>query len=169
MINSKELINKYLDLIKKFSFKEVLDLGCGNCKILIELNEEKVKLTGVDLKEIKPNKFKNFKFIKEDIKNFKFNKEYDLIIINFVLHFLKKEEAYSLLNKIKQSTSKNGLNLISCLTYRDPFFKEGNFYPNLNELKIIYKDWEIIKCDEDFTEIEQHDSLKPHQHNITII
>jgi hypothetical protein len=81
--------------------------------------------------------------VHEDILNYNFKETYDLINCSFVLHFLKKD-ARNILNKIKNSTTLNGINLIITFIDQGDFtnIHEG-FFRN-NELKELYFDWDII-------------------------
>ncbi|MBU3957868.1 MAG: class I SAM-dependent methyltransferase, partial [Nanoarchaeota archaeon] len=84
MIKTKEMISQYVKLLKP---KEVLDLGCGKGKISLRFAEMGANVTGVDKREEKYIHEK-FNFVRQDIKDFKFSKNFDLIITSFVFHFL---------------------------------------------------------------------------------
>lgn len=47
--------------------------------------------------------------------------------------------------------------------------KPENFYPSLKLLKVIYSKWKVISEIQDFTEIENHDNLDEHRHNLIIL
>ncbi|MFZ3077485.1 MAG: methyltransferase domain-containing protein [Candidatus Aenigmatarchaeota archaeon] len=139
MIRTKEMISQYVKLLKP---KEVLDLGCGNGKISLRFAEMGANITGVDKREEK-YAYEKFNFVHQDIRDFKFNKEYDLIIASFVLHFLNNFEATEIIKKIKVNTEIGGYNFLICLSKKDDFYKKENFYPNPSELKGLYSDWEM--------------------------
>lgn len=167
MIKTKELIPKYLAELEKFPINSVLDLGCGNGRLSLEFAKKGIKVTGID-KINKGISNENFKFIQEDIKNFKYDKKYDLIISSLILHFFKKEGAIKIIEEMKNNTEYEGFNFLICMSNEDDCskVKPENFYPSLELLKQIYTGWKIIKFDKDFTEIEEHDNLEPHQHNL---
>ena len=167
MIKPKEVIDEFLKGIEP---KSVLDLGCGLGRVSLRFAEKGIKVKGVDSKERKTNN-ENFKFIKRDIREFAFEEKYDLIIASLILHFLKKEEALAMIERMKDNTQKCGFNFLVCLSDKDDCSKQkpGNFYPNGNDIRRIYSDWGLIKFDQDFTEIEEHDNLKPHRHNIILL
>jgi len=132
MIKTKELIPKYLAELEKFSIKSILDLGCGNGRLSLQFAKKGIKVTGVD-KINKGISNENFKFIQEDIKNFKYDKKYDLIISSLVLHFFKKETATRIIEEVKNNTEENGCNFLICMSNEDDFSKTKpeNFYPDL--------------------------------------
>ncbi|VVB78138.1 Trans-aconitate 2-methyltransferase [uncultured archaeon] len=165
MINTNDLTSDY---IRDLNPKEVLDLGCGKGRISLMFLKKGSNVVGVDKKTNEICQ-KNFKFINSDILDFKIDKKYDLIIASLVLHFLEKSDAIRIIRDIKENTSENGYNLLLCLSKKDDFYKKGNFYPDLDEVKKIYSDWKIVKSTQDFTPIEEHGGLKPHRHNIVFV
>lgn len=162
MIRTKEMISQYAKLLKP---KEVLDLGCGKGKISLRFAEMGANVTGVDKREEKYS-YERFNFVHQDIRDFKFSKNFDLIIASFVLHFLNNSEAIEIIKNIKDYTEIGGYNFLICLSEKDNFYKKENFYPNSNELKSLYSGWKIIKFNQGFTPIEEHDNLKQHRHNL---
>lgn len=162
MIRIKEMISQYAKLLKP---KEVLDLGCGKGNISLRFAETGANITGVDKREEK-YVHKNFNFIRQDIRDFKFSKNYDIVVASFILHFLNNSEATKIIKKIKKHTEIGGYNFLVCLTQKDGFYEKEKFYPNSKELKKLYSDWKIIKFNQGFTSIEEHGSLKPHRHNL---
>ncbi len=156
------MILQYVKLLKP---KKVLDLGCGNGKISLRFAEIGANVTGVDKREEKYTHEK-FNFVHQDIRDFIFNKEYDLIIASFVLHFLSNSEALEIIRNIKIHTEIGGYNFLICLSEKDDFYNKEKFYPDSNELKRLYSGWKIIKFNQGFTPIEEHDDLKPHKHNL---
>lgn len=167
MIKINEMIEDYLAVLNNQDLKNILDLGCGKGRLSLRFAEKGIKVTGIDNKQI-PISQNNFNFICQDIRNFEFKEKYGLIIASLVLHFFKKEKAIKIIGEIKEKTKDDGFNLLICLSNKDDFSKQkpDNFYPNEKELKEIYSDWKIINLNQDFTEFEEQDNLKPHQHNI---
>ena len=47
-ITSKDLVKYLIKFYKENDVKSVLDLGCGNCSVVAELNKNNIKATGVD-------------------------------------------------------------------------------------------------------------------------
>jgi len=167
MINQKQLVYEYL---KNLNPKSVLDLGCGKGKKSLRFAEKNISVTGVDKREIKINQ-KKFNFVQQDIRDFKFKEKYDLIIASLVLHFFRKEKAIEIIRKMQENTNRKGFNFLICMSDEDDLSKEKpeNFYTTLKELKEIYKDWNIIKSSQRFTDYEEHGNLKSHRHNLIFL
>jgi len=87
-----------------------------------------------------------------DINTFIPEKSYDIILSTFVLHHLLREKALSIIKLIKDKTSSGGLNALATFTKEGDFYRDkpdtDNFYPNKEELKDLYSDWEILKYTE---------------------
>ena len=47
-ITSEDLVKYLIKFYKENDVKSVLDLGCGNCSVVAELNKNNIKATGVD-------------------------------------------------------------------------------------------------------------------------
>lgn len=163
-------IKRSLKFLENFSPQTVLDLGCGDGSNSLRFAELGAKVTGVDKKRYQINNV-NFNFIETDITNFKFEKNYDLIIACCSLHFLNKQKALRLIKDIKKFTNNKGLNFIVCFSNKDTGAKilPKNFFPTLNELEQIYKNFNILKKVNGFTRLEEHDNLAPHKHNVIIL
>ena len=56
------------------------------------------------------------------------------------------------IEKIQKHTDPDGLNAITVFTKNGDFYKKNpqtdNFYPDANELKELYSDWEILEYEE---------------------
>ena len=167
MIVTKEVVKNFLE---KINPNHILDLGCGSARFSKEFAKKGSIVTGVDKRDLN-FEHKNFNFINSDIRDFKFKEKYDLTIASFILHFFKKAKAKEILKNIKNNAQIGGHNLLVCMSNKDNFYKEKpeNFYPSVQDLKEIYRDWEIIDLLQDFTEFEEHDNLPRHQHNLIIV
>jgi SAM-dependent methyltransferase len=172
MINIKNTKRDFLDFFIEKDFDKVLDLGCNKGYMSKRFANGGAEVLGVDkyLFEIKQ---KNFSFIKEDILNFKFKEEYDLIIASLVLNFLLRRSAISLIEKMKKNTKPKGFNFLICISNEDNLaLGRGRkyFYPSIKEIVQIYgKEWEIIRFLQDFTEFEEHRNSTVHQHNLIFL
>ncbi|MBU2496983.1 MAG: methyltransferase domain-containing protein [Nanoarchaeota archaeon] len=167
MIKTNEFIESYSKILESKSIKTVLDLGCGKGRISLRFARKGIKVDGVDIKDNNIST-ENFTFIQKDFEDFEIAKKYDLIIASFILHFMKKEMAVELISKMKENTQNKGFNFLICMTNLDNSFKRNpeNFYPDIDLLKKLYSDWKLIKYNQDFTELEEHDNLKSHNHNV---
>jgi len=164
-MNTNEVINNCLN---KLSPKKVLDLGIGKGRCSKRFLQKGSIITGVDLVN---TTIPGINFFQCNIKDFKFNQDYDLIIASLVLHFLKLDVSKDIIEKMKESTVSGGYNFILTMNKEDNFFrsKKENFYLNKNDLEKLYPDWEIIQSGDFETDLEKHDDLKPHKHNLSFI
>ena len=161
-----DILKESLD---KLNPKKVLDLGIGKGRCSKRFINDSCKITGVDLKNRGiPDQIS---FVQSNIKEFIFKEKYDLIIASLVLHFLKKETSIRIVENMKKSTEVDGYNFILNFNQKDEcsMNKKDNFYVDEEELKKLYFDWELINSGEFETEVEEHDGLAPHTHNISFI
>ncbi|MDP3917442.1 MAG: methyltransferase domain-containing protein [Nanoarchaeota archaeon] len=170
--------DKGVKLILKYKKSgDVLDLGCGEGRNALFLAKNGFDVTGVDISEEGIKKFKtiaennglNVRSFVKDIKNFNFDKKYDVIISNATLHFLKENEIKKIIKKVKENTKKDGLNVINVFTEENPNKNFPYLFKN-GELKSHYSDWEILGYKEGISEIQKHGKLgKPHRHGFSVI
>lgn len=151
-------ISKILDHKKSGS---VLDIGAGEGHNALFLAKAGFEVTAEDISRIGVEKIR--KSAKEngitinaevkDIRTENFNRNFDVMVCAFVLHNIPKEEALSLIEKMKEHTNVDGLNVISTFTENGDFYRNHphlsrNFYPKVGELKDMYSDWEILDYQE---------------------
>ena len=156
------------EILKYKKQGSVLDLGCGKGKNAIFLAENGFKVEGIDIsklaiKEAKERvKEKNLKisFKALDMGRLKYNKKYDIIINNRILHYFKKEKGLEIIKNMQKNTDRGGINLISAFIAELPFFYNGNkdmCYFKKKQLKEIYKEWEILSYKEKIGKVLQKD------------
>ena len=170
MISVNNTKREFLELLENLDIKSVLDLGCGKAIMSKFFAERGAKVKGIDrIKECK--NFDNFKFVEGNILDTDFGEDNDLVIISLFLHLFKKEVALRIIEKMKESTSKEGYNLLICMSNKDNLAKKRleNFYPTIQELEDIYSNWKVIKKLIDTTEVEEHDGQGPHQHHLIFL
>lgn len=155
----------------------VLDIGAGDGRNAIFLAKEGFNVTAVE-KDVasfqmlklnaKQAKVK-LKLSLQDIRQFKFDKRYDIIIAISSLHFLPRLSAVNVINRMKRHTTKGGLNIISA-------FIEGNGSVNFpylfrkNEINHFYKNWAILSYREFLTPFERHGTQEAfHRHKIAAL
>ncbi len=160
---------------------EVLDIGIGEGKNAIFLAKNGFNVEGVDcsiegLDKVEKLAKINGILVKTfcaDIRTFKFQKEYDLIVSMFTLHFLPKEQSLEIIKKIKDFTKIGGINLITLFTKEVPDYSQeiekrlGLNLFNKNELKSLYLNWEIIKYSEKIRLDSSHG--EPHYHSTSLL
>ncbi len=169
--------NKYVTQIPKIIKPgKVLDIGVGEGRNALFLVKQRFEVTGVDILKEAVDKFLKFARDKKldvsgvisDIVNFDFKQNYDVIISVATLHLISKDKVIDIIKKIKEHTKPNGINLLTVFTKKDVGFEE---YPNLyffdkNELKELYKDWQILEY-KNYIKKETHG--KPHKHHICVL
>lgn len=164
-METNKIINECLN---NLSPKKVLDLGIGKGRCSKRFLQKGSAVTGVDL--VNPN-ISGIDFFQSDIRDFDFNQKYDLIIASFVLHFLKLDVSKNIIKKMKEATGSEGYNFILTMNKKDELFKtrKEDFYLDKEELEKLYSGWEIVRSGDFETDVEEHDGLKPHKHNISFI
>lgn len=170
------LTETHSDVVEAMEFvkggKKALDLGCGRGRNSLYLN-----LMGFDMKSVDYNEesveFLNYMIEKEGIKNIETgiydineatignqNGEYDFIISTVVMMFLNRDRIPAIIDNMQKNTKVGGYNLIVCAMSTDeypcpmPFsftFAEG-------ELANYYKDWELVKYNEDLGHLHKTDA-----------
>jgi len=145
MIVSPLLVKAIHSLPKKMA----LELGFGNGIELLYLISKEWYVTGIEkdsllINEIKKLELEHLELIQEDILNYSFEKKFDLINCNYVLHFLK-ENARIILKKIQEATNPDGINLIITFLDKGEFEKFNEGFFKENELKELYSDWQILE------------------------
>lgn len=184
-------LEKYL---AKFPKGKAIDIGAGGGRNSIFLAENGFEVEAIDKVKKRLEKIKNLakehklkiKTKKCDINKFKFEKnKYSLIVATHSLDFLKKNEVYLILNKIKESVMTNGFVYLSVFSVKDPMYKlimekeieqieENTFYLpkhktyrhffTQKELQEKFKKFKIILLKQKQILDKEHD--KPHYHNI---
>jgi tellurite methyltransferase len=170
-LNPHKFVSEALKLKKSGS---VLDLGVGEGRNAIFLAKNGFDVTGIDVSETGIKRFLELseglkvKGIVEDIKKFEFIQGYDIILSIATLHFLEREEIEKIIQKIKNHTNENGLNIISIFTEDNP----SKGFPYLfkkNELRDFYKDWRILEYEEYLSPLERHGDSHLHRHSVASI
>ena len=146
---------------------KVLDLGCGQGRNSLYLSRMGHQVTAVDqnelsleiLQSIAEAEDLDFPIGKYDINKAQIKEKYDWIISTVVFMFLDSERIPKIIENMQEQTETGGYNLIVCAMdtaaypCKMPFsftFKEG-------ELKDYYKDWELVKYNENTGELHKRD------------
>ncbi len=133
----------------------VLDLGCGEGPEIVFFAQNGFDVLGVDISEVglkKAHKLAEEKGIKvktqkSSITNFKYERDYDIILSLNTLHFLKEADAKRAIQKMKEHTKKNGINVLNVFTNVKTTQKFAYLFRQ-DELKELYSDWKIIRYNE---------------------
>ncbi len=106
----EKLYRHYLRLLKDFEIKDILDVGCGNGRMLELLNKEGYSTKGIDLsaKMVKIAKARGLNVEHKAIS--KITKKYDAIIaVADVLNYMDRKTLKKFLNCIKNSLKQGGI------------------------------------------------------------
>jgi len=146
----------------------VLDVGCGNGRNSLYLNNLGFEVTGWDknpaslarLDEIiAAEKLTGITTAQHDLNSLRFNGSYDLVLSTVVMMFLQPETIPQLIADMQASTVRDGFNLIvAAMDTRDypctlgfPFtFKSG-------ELSHYYRKWHIVQYNENVGQLHRTD------------
>lgn len=122
--HNRPFINFLQKYVRDNNIKTILELGCGDFNLMKHFNFNGLKYFGVDIVEslIESNNDKyrkpNIKFLCDDIRGFKFERDYDLILIKDVLQHLDNSSVLQVLYNTKDQKriltvndyNPNGLN-----------------------------------------------------------
>ncbi len=149
-----EELSELVELLPKDA--KVLDLGCGEGRNALFLAEKGFDVTAIDisiagirkLERLAEEKKFSIKGKIQDMRNFDFQTEFDLIVAHGSLHLIEREHWLSLIRKIQDNTKDGGYNVVVVFTDTLPPpedlkpFHIGIFWEG--ELFDFYSDWEII-------------------------
>ena len=146
---------------------KALDLGCGQGRNALFLDQLGFDVTAVDVNPLSLNNLASI--IEEedlnmlagtyDINSANLTQKYDFIVSTVVFMFLNRERVPEIIHNMQEQTKPGGYNLIVCAMDTEshpcqmPFsftFKEG-------ELREYYKDWDFIKYNEDLGRLHKVD------------
>ena len=167
-------IKEYEHLFKKTW--NILEIGCGEGKNPIYLASQGfLNINAFDLSKNGIAKLsriasKNNLLINawvQDLRDFLFEKKYDLIISFGTLHFVEKHDWKSLLSRAKENTTLGGIHIIKIFTNSVPASPDiAPFALGLaddEELKNLYADWEIIEF-KSYSFEDEHPGVPKHIH-----
>ena len=105
--------------------------------IVFESREELLDYEIKKLKKLIRDFGVTMKVLQEDITEFKFDKQYDIILSIATLHHLEQQKSKALIEKIKKWTAKGGVNLITVFAEKNPS-KDFKYLFKKEELKNFY-------------------------------
>ena len=139
---------------------KVLDLGSGRGRNSFYLAQQGYDVTAVDINE---QHIQAIEFVKKqagitnihtslyDINSHQIQGDYDLIISTVVFMFLQRDKVADIVADMQAHTFTGGVNLIVCAVETPDAQSElipFNCYLKPGELKEYYKDWDILKYNE---------------------
>ena len=165
--NSNPVHSEVLEAMESLSPGKALDLGCGQGRNALFLAQHGFEVTAVDQNELALEILQSIVEQEDlemtvglyDINSANLKQSYDLIVSTVVLMFLQADRIPAIIRNMQDQTIPGGYNLIVCAMDTEdypcqvPFsftFKEG-------ELADYYKDWELIKYNENPGHLHRRD------------
>lgn len=165
--NSNPVHSEVLEAMESLSPGKALDLGCGQGRNALFLAQQGFEVTAVDQNELALEILQSIVEQEDlemtvglyDINSASLTQTYDLIVSTVVLMFLQADRIPAIIQNMQDQTNPGGYNLIVCAMDTEdypcqvPFsftFKEG-------ELADYYKDWELIKYNENPGHLHRRD------------
>ena len=165
--NSNPVHSEVLEAMESLSPGKALDLGCGQGRNALFLAQHGFEVTAVDQNELALEILQSIVEQEDlemtvglyDINSANLKQSYDLIVSTGVLMFLQADRIPAIIRNMQDQTNPGGYNLIVCAMDTEdypcqvPFsftFKEG-------ELADYYKDWELVKYNENPGHLHRRD------------
>ena len=165
--NSNPVHSEVLEAMESLSPGKALDLGCGQGRNALFLAQHDFEVTAVDQNELALEILQSIVEQEDlemtvglyDINSANLKQSYDLIVSTVVLMFLQADRIPAIIRNMQDQTNPGGYNLIVCAMDTEdypcqvPFsftFKEG-------ELADYYKDWELVKYNENPGHLHRRD------------
>ena len=178
---NKNLLNIIINHLEKNS--SFLDLGCGDGKDSLFMQDLGFKVVSVDITEDNIEKLNMLakkhpkNIIKTywcDMLDFKIKEnQYDVILLNNSIHFMPRDAAFKIIEEIKEEIKINGFVIISAFTEDDPTAKyenQKNIRFEKQELKKLFKDFKIYYYFEGIVHDNPHVGADlPHDHGMAKI
>ncbi|RSK06249.1 SAM-dependent methyltransferase TehB [Streptococcus sp. A12] len=165
--DSNPVHSEVLEAMESLSPGKALDLGCGQGRNALFLAQHGFEVTAVDQNELALEILQSIVEQEDlemtvglyDINSANLKQSYDLIVSTVVLMFLQADRIPAIIRNMQDQTNPGGYNLIVCAMDTEdypcqvPFsftFKEG-------ELADYYKDWELVKYNENPGHLHRRD------------
>ena len=165
--NSNPVHSEVLEAMESLSPGKALDLGCGQGRNALFLAQHGFEVTAVDQNELALEILQSIVEQEDlemtvalyDINSANLKQRSDLIVSTVVLMFLQADRIPAIIRNMQDQTNPGGYNLIVCAMDTEdypcqvPFsftFKEG-------ELADYYKDWELVKYNENPGHLHRRD------------
>lgn len=144
-----------------------MDLGCGHGRNSLYLAQQGFEVTAVDkdvpsirtLLQVKEVEDLDLQAGTYDINSASLEQDYDWIISTVVFMFLERDRVPAIIRNMQEQTRPGGYNLIVAAmdTEDAPCPMNFSFTFGVGELKEYYRDWELVKYNEDFGQLHKRD------------
>lgn len=153
----------------------VIDVGCGEGKNALFLAQKGFAVDAFDISESGIAKLKRIASTNgitlnawvQDLRDFAFEKDYDVVTSHGTLHFVTKPEWKDFILRAKQHTRPGGLHIMQIFTNAVPASPDiAPFVKGLadeGELFELYRDWETLESKAYVFE-DQHPGVEKHLH-----
>ncbi|WP_313689086.1 MULTISPECIES: tellurite resistance methyltransferase TehB [unclassified Pantoea] len=160
--------SEVLEALPKLTPGKVLDLGCGQGRNSLFLNQQGFDVTGWDSNPqslarlqqiIHDEQLQHIRAEACDLNQVRFNGDYQLVLSTVVMMFLQPETIPQLIADMQASTVKYGYNLIVAAMDTDDYPNPLNFPFTFKsgELSNYYRNWHIVKYNEHVGELHRRD------------
>ncbi len=161
-----------IELTEYIQSGKALDLGCGSGRNALYLQRLGFDVTAWDHNSIAINNLNEI-IAKEqldhidahlhDANEATIKGEFDLIMSIVVLMFLQGDKVPAVIDAMQQATKPGGINLIVCAMDSDDYPMSAHQLPfdfalKAGELKDYYRDWEMLKYNEDVGHLHRRDA-----------
>lgn len=148
---------------------KVLDLGAGRGRNSFYLASKGYDVSALDInashidaiEQVKTKTNLNVKSALYDINDASLTEKYDIILSTVVLMFCQRDRIEAIIKNMQECTYHNGLNVIVCpveTANSDPDEIPFKTFLRQGELADYYKDWEIIKYNENPGQLHKTDA-----------
>lgn len=165
--NSNPVHSEVLEAMESLSPGKALDLGCGQGRNALFLAQHGFEVTAVDQNELALEILQSIVEQEDlemtvglyDINSANLKQSYDLIVSTVVLMFLQADRIPAIIRNMQDQTNPGGYNLIVCAMDTEDYPCQVPFSFTFKEGKLAdyYKDWELIKYNENPGHLHRRD------------
>lgn len=153
----------------------VLEVGCGEGKSSIFLAQKGFSVDAFDISKSGIAKLKRLAEESntrvnawvQDLRDYHFKREYDVVTSHGTLHLVTKEEWYQFINKAKKNTKSGGFHIMQIFTNKLPASPDIEPFvrgmADEDELFELYSDWKVLEA-KSYVFEDQHPGVPKHFH-----
>jgi tellurite methyltransferase len=147
------------DILKYRKDGSVLEIGAGEGRHARFLADQGFQVTAFDRSEVGIESLRekaaaqglSIKAEVKDATELELSEKFDVMVNTYMLHHLPREEALELIRVMQEHTNVDGINAITAFMRQGDIYSPDSahrFLPEPNELRDLYKDWEILEYTE---------------------